>query len=865
MGALAASVALAGQPVSAAEPALANRTPGTAGRRIPGAVPAPTFPEFQAPQLFQPRQFHLPKTRLRWLESAGIGPAPAGSRVDDLPQAAAKDAPVRFDIPAGPLDGALKAFEKLTGLTVQVSEESIRTIPSPGVSGSFTPEQALQQLLTGTGVSYRFPTATSVRLDVGGLSESVEVSGARQRVSSAKYTGPLRDTPQTVTVINREIMEQQGAMTLSDALRNVPGITMQAGEGGGSSSTAGDMFNMRGFNASNSLFVDGVRDDGLVARDVFNLEQVEVYSGPTGSDVGRGTASGYVNMATKTPKALATYGGSFAFGSSDQRRLAVDINQPLAPKAKNTWLGGSAFRLNALVQDSGVPGRDYVSRESKGLAPSLALGLNSHVRVSAGGQFVRQDNLPDYGIPTAAWSENQLAPTGTIAPGEVRQANYYGSPDYDYDDVSQDSYTGRVELDIKPSLTLRNQTRYNKTHRSAVITAVTSPNSYAPATGLVTVARQGNERDNQITSNQTNLSAAVRTGTVTHALRGGLEITSEKQFAPTLTGLGTRAPVDIYHPDVFSPVTGMAVGRTAAFTDGDTTTAALYAFDTVDLGSRLQATGGIRWERYDTNYLAVDATGATTTDLDTSKSLVSGKAGLVFKITGTGNAYVSYANSKTPPGSANFSLSTQDNNANNPNVKPQISTNIEVGTKWDVLQSRLSLTAAAFRTKNENVIYTVDSTAVPPIFNYDDAQQVNGAVFGASGRIVPGWDVTANFALLDSENKSQNATNAGKQLTLTPKFSGSLWTSYRFPIGVMLGGGVRHTDQVFVNAANTIRVPGYSLVDMVAQYEITRQLSLRLNINNLTNETYIRNINNNAGRYNPGNPRAGLLTIVANF
>src|SRR6185436_5534084 len=133
------------------------------------------------------------------------------------------------------------------------------------------------------------------------VSEVVEVSGRAPTVSSPRYTVPLRDIAQTVALIPRAVIEEQGATTLSEALRNVPGITLQAGEGGGASSTAGDMFNMRGFNAANSLFVDNVRDDGLISRDVYNLEQVEVFMGPTGSDVGRGTAAGYVNMQTKTP------------------------------------------------------------------------------------------------------------------------------------------------------------------------------------------------------------------------------------------------------------------------------------------------------------------------------------------------------------------------------------------------------------------------------------------------------------------------------------------------------------------------------------------------------------------------------------
>src|SRR4029453_13445233 len=152
---------------------------------------------------------------------------------------------------------------------------------------------------------------TVVVLSLPSVSESVSVTGrSAAAVSSPRYNVPVRDVPQTIEVIPRAAMEAQGVTTLSEALRNVPGITLQAGEGGGASRTAGDMFNMRGFNASNSLFVDNVRDDGLISRDVFNLEQVEVFMGPTGSDVGRGTAAGYVNMQSKAPHLGAAYAAS---------------------------------------------------------------------------------------------------------------------------------------------------------------------------------------------------------------------------------------------------------------------------------------------------------------------------------------------------------------------------------------------------------------------------------------------------------------------------------------------------------------------------------------------------------------------------
>jgi catecholate siderophore receptor len=254
-----------------------------------------------------------------------------------------------------------------------------------------------------------------------------------------------------------------------------------------------------------------------------------------------------------------------------------------------------------------------------------------------------------------------------------------------------------------------------------------------------------------------------------------------------------------------------------------------------------------------------------TADLSGSDGLISGKASVLYRINNAGNAYVAYGTSVTPPGNANFTLSTQPNNQNNPNVDPQKSTNFEVGTKWDLGNGRLSLNGAAFRTKNTNVIFTVDATAVPPIFNQDDGQLVKGVTLGATGRITDRWEVLANVGFLDSEQQTQNSDNNGRQLTLTPKWSSSVWTTYRFPIGLSVGGGIRHTDEVWINAANTIRSPGYHLVDAVAEYAVNSHLSLRVNVYNLTDEIYIRNVNNNGGRYNPGHPRSALLTSHVKF
>ena len=780
------------------------------------------------------------------------------------PATAAQASTVQFNIQPGPLDDVIAAFQAATGVKVTLGLDSLGQIQSPGVTGRLTPERAVQTMLAGTSLAFRATSPGHFTIEVPSRSESVEVTAALPTVQSPKYTVPLRDIAQSVALVPRDVIEQQGAVTLSDVMRNVPGITLQAGEGGGASNTAGDMFHMRGFNASNSLFVDGVRDDGLIARDVYNLEQVEVFMGPTGSDVGRGTASGYVNMQSKLPHMGHAGSAMMTLGSGDEKRLTADLN--LAPSAPSgVWARNAALRLNVLVQDSGVPGRDEVTNERKAIAPSLALGIGTPTRLTVAAQFMRQDNLPDYGIPTAAWDQ-PLAPTSVLTPAPVDQSNYYGSPAYDYDRADQESYTVRLEHDLRGRTTLRNQTRYNRTHRDAVVSSIQNVAAYNADTNLVTIARQGNDRQNTIVSNQTSLNGRFSTGTLRHAASAGVEVAHEEQFAPTLTGLGTRAPVNIFSPNPGDVVADFAPTRGVASTTGHSTTVAAYAFDSIELTERWQVSGGLRWERYETKFESIAANGVSTS-IDARDSLVSGKAGVLFRASDTGNIYASYGTSLTPPGGANFTLSAQVNNVNNPSVDPQKSTNYEIGTKWDIAGGRLSLNGALFHTRNENVIFTVDATAIPPIFNQDDEQRVTGVTLGAMGRIGDRWDVLANVGYLDSEFRSQGEASNGRRLILTPEASGSIWSTYRLPVGggLSLGGGVRFTGSSFINAANTITLPAFHVVDALAEYPVNAYLSLRLNVYNLAGERYIRSINNNGGRYNPGSPRSAALTLRVRY
>jgi catecholate siderophore receptor len=788
--------------------------------------------------------------------AAGV---PSGHRV------AEQGAPLfRFAISQGPLEPALRQFESITGFAIQVEPDLVANLTTLGATGSLTAVQALDRLLSGTSLSFRAVDAKTYAVEIRLSGDTVQVTGITEKPVSHKYPTSLTETPQTIQLIPRTLLDEQGATTLSDALRNVPGITMQAGEGGGASNTSGDMFNMRGFSANNSLFVDGVRDNGMLARDVFNLEQIEVFSGPTGSDVGRTNAAGYINLATKVPQRDEARSGSITYGSASQVRMTADLNQPLPLGQRGTFLGNAAIRVNALWQDGGVAGRNEVSRESQSIAPSIAFGLSTPTRLTVSAQMMRQDNLADYGLPAAASPVGPLTPTSALAAAPVDQSNYYGSPDVDYDRGEQDNVLVRLEHDFGTTASIRNQTRYNTTTREALITSIQNPAAYNPDTNLVTLSRQANERHNDIFSNQTSLTARPTTGRLRHDLSLGLEISREEQFAPTLAGVGTRDPVDLHHPDVFSPVVGVDVQPTGAYAEGRTDTVALYAFDGFDVGARTRVNGGVRVERYDTTSRSVTAAGVVT-DLDGSGTLVSGKAGVIFRLNSLGNVYASYGSSLTPPGSANFQLNAAPNNQNNPNVDPQKSVSYEVGSKWDLAGSRVQLTGAYFWTRNENVIFVVDAAAVPPIFNQDDEQKVQGVSLSLVGRITPRLDVHLAMQYLDSSLVSQNPALHGHRLALTPEFSGNVWATYQFPRGIRAGGGVRYTDPVYISTANTTIIPRYAVGDLLVEAPLGDRTLLRLNVYNVTDRTYIKNINNNAGRYNPGAPRSFLLSTAIRF
>ena len=704
------------------------------------------------------------------------------------------------------------------------------------------------------------------------------------RVSSPKFTQDLLDTPQTISVVSKEVLQQQGATSLSQALRNTPGVTFLLGENG--NTATGDSIFMRGFDTQGSIFIDGIRDLGSVTRDTFNTEQVEIAKGPAGPDYGRSAASGYVNMASKVPANQSFSAGSASYGTANNGRITADLNHRIEGS-------GTGFRVNVMGQNGDVDGRDFIERKGWAVAPSLAFGLETDTRAYFYLLHSEQDNVPDGGVPTIGLDGfyNAAFDTGGVhagmVPDTVDQENFYGFAS-DFEQIKGTMFTARIEHDFSDNVQLRNTSRYGKLHQFYVLTGVNALTVTNANPDLWTVARtrQSKFQDNTLLTNQTNITANLETGSVGHAITGGVEFIDEEQYNPAYVGLGTPIPAaNLYNPNRHDVLPGYNPVRNGVYTRGETTTIGAYVFDTLSFAERWQATAGFRVDGYETNFdSAVLSTAASNptlpvgtlvpVSLKSDDTLFSYKVGLLFKPVENGSIYLSNATSQQPPGGSNFTLSTAANNANNPNLDPTEGTNLELGAKWDFRNGALSVTGAVYDSTNKNEL-TPDPVD-PTQFIQVGEREVKGVELGIVGKLSDNWELSAGVAKMDTEIKKGLANQAGLPITWSPEFTFTSWTTYHAPFGISIGGGLRYVDSVIrpvssnsapppPNQTNMRTAPDYWVLDMMASYAVNDKVSVQLNAYNLTDELYVATLNNSGNRYMPGTPRSALLTVNFTF
>jgi len=711
----------------------------------------------------------------------------------------------------------------------------------------------------------------------------VRVVGARdndfkaERPQSAKYTEKLVDTPQSLIVIKKELFEQQGATTLTEALRNTPGVgTFFLGENG--STNTGDAIYLRGFDTSGSLFVDGIRDIGSISRDVFNIEQIDVLKGPAGTDSGRSAPTGSINLDTKQPQ-LRSFADASLQGGTHTARATADLNQVIDRER------GIAFRLNALDQDNGNPARDFVRDKRWAIAPSLAFGLRGPTKLYLDFLHVKQDNRPDGGVPTIGLpgytSPDPKRPFIATAPA-VDPNNFYGELS-DYDHVKADMATAILEHEFRDGMRLRSTTRYGKTKQNYLLSSfmssaatINTPSADPSTWTFNRTLRTVKDQENKVLANQTTLTTDFTTGALRHTLVSGLDLVSEKQQNYSYLGAGVLQPSNFYRPDPSAPIGGLNLVRSGARSQGQIDTESAYFLDTIKLGEQWLFGASLRIDHFDTNYDAVTlATAAANPTLpvgtpipahiELSDNLVSGKVSGLYKPTENSSVYALWATSKNPPGS-NLTLSASANSAANPIYQPQVSTTTEIGGKIEMMNHKLGLNAALYRTDVKN---DVEQDPVTLLYFQSGRKRVQGVELSATGEITKAWSVNAGYAYMDTSVQAGKVVTAGGEnnLSYTPKQSFTSWTTYAFPFGLKVGGGVRYQGRLLRGSDGAVGTPAYAdaytVVDTMASYRVARWLDLQLNVYNLFDKNYVAAINKSGYRYTPGAPR--WASVTANF
>lgn len=665
--------------------------------------------------------------------------------------------------------------------------------------------------------------------------------------SQAKFTAPLVDTPKSIQVIPQAVIQDTAATSLQDVLRNSPGITFGAGEGG---QPQADRPFIRGSASANNIFVDGIRDPGGQTREIFNLESVEVIRGADSAFGGRASGGGSINLVSKKARL-----GQFAEGT-----VGVGTDAYLRATADGNWqfTDNAAFRLNVLGAKGNMAGRNVVDYDKLGVAPSIAFGLGTPTRATLSYYHLNTNDMPDYGIPLASKIPGKRTFNGIL---DVGRDKFYGVLDRDFRKTRADIGTIEIEHDFNRALSVRNATRYGETLNDYVLTNPGDGGAarFDPVTNQYWMQRGLKTRWNKTTllSNVTELYGTATTGVLKHSFNTGIELTSERNknagysvvtrsgsFCPSVFAPGSMDCTPVYAPNPSDDWSG-SVTRGALTADSKSTTRALYAFDTITFSDRWQANLGLRYDHY-----RIDGTytprGGSRQSTDASWGIFNYQAGLVYKPASNGSVYVSYATASTPP---TISGGDQEGlSADTRRLDPEKSNTIELGTKWDLMDDRLSLTAALFRTERKDAQIAVDANT----FAQAGKTRVQGVELGFSGAITPRWNVFGGYAFMDSElvKGAYNSVNVGDQLANTPRNSFSLWNTYKVLPALTVGGGAYYIGKTFGGnqggaggGTNKVYMPAYWRFDAMAAYQLNKTATLQLNVLNLADKKYFSRTN----------------------
>lgn len=641
-----------------------------------------------------------------------------------------------------------------------------------------------------------------------------------------KTDTPLRDTPQSATVVTRSQMADQAMQSMADVVRYVPGVSMGQGEGHRDAPT------LRGNSSTADFFVNGVRDDAQYLRDVYNVERVEALKGSNAMVFGRGGGGGVLNRVSKEAGWARTGDLTLAGGSFDHRRATIDLGDAVDERA--------AVRLNGLFESSGGF-RDGMALRRSGINPTASLLVGAGMLLKLDYEHFVDDRTVDRGIPSFQG-----------VPSRAPLTTFFGDRDESYSHTRVNAAGLSAERMFGGGVTLRNRSRwvqYDKFYQnvyasSAVNTAGTGVNlaAYNSAT----------PRSNVF--NQTDLLSEVLTGRVRHSLVAGVELSRQMtdNFRQTgyFAGGATTMPVPFDRPAIASGATY----RQSA-TDGDNRVVAdvraLYVQDQIELSPMWQAVVGVRVERFALHFYD-NRTGDV---LERDDRLVSPRAGLVFKPAPALSVYGSYGVSHLPSAGDQFSSLTATTRA----LEPERFDNYELGVKWDVSPA-LALTSALFRLDRTN------SSAPDPgdvgVIVQTGAQRSTGAELGVTGEVTDSWQVAGGYAVQRAViSSTTSAATAGRMVPLVPHHTLSLWNRYQLRRSTGVGLGVIHQAEMYAAIDNAVTLPAFTRVDGALFLGLVPRVRLQLNVENVLNRRYYATSHGN-NNIMPGAPRTLRVSVT---
>lgn len=671
-----------------------------------------------------------------------------------------------------------------------------------------------------------------VILQVAGAVSSVtvvDVGGYQTAAigSATKTLTPLRDIPQSITVVTNEQIKDQMLMSISDVVRYMPGITAHQGENNR------DDLVIRGNRSSADFFLNGIRDDVQYYRDLYNLDRIETMKGPNAMIFGRGGGGGVINRVTKEAyfaplREISLQGGSFS-----NKRVSADFDQPINDKF--------AFRTNGLYENSGSF-RKFVNLERYGIHPTFTILPGSHTRITLGYEHFYDRRTADRGITSFQGR-----------PADLPIDTFYGNPNDSHVRAGVNLLSGTLDQQFG-KLSIRNRTlfgHYDRYYQNYVPGAVNAVKT------LVTITAYNNATRRRNLFNQTDLTYIASTGRIRHTLVGGLELGRQRTNNLRNTGFfnntSTSVQVPYDNPTISIPVT-FRPNATDANNRLRLNLAATYFQDQIEISRYVQVIAGVRYDYFDLKY----HNNRNGDELRRIDNLVSPRLGVVVKPVTELSLYGSYSVSYLPSAGDQFASLTTITQQ----VKPEKFTNYEVGMKWD-LRRFLSLTSAVYQLNRTNTRATDPND--PTRIMQTGSQRTNGLEMGVNGSITPDWSIAGGYAYQDAFITSATAAAvAGKQVGQVPHHTLSLWNKYQISPKLGAGLGIIHRSDMFAAVDNTVTLPGYTRLDTAVFYSFNEHWRLQANFENLFNQKYYANADSNTN-ISPGSPRAARVGLTARF